>query len=136
MRELTIFFDGSCPLCAREMQHLKRLDLQQRIELVDLSLPESPRWVQQYHPDINLLQADRILHGKNACGRIITGLDVTHLAWSLVGRGHWTAPLRWPLVRPLADRMYLLFARHRRRISALLSGQFRLAFSRCLRCSG
>ena len=33
--ELTIFYDGFCPLCVREMTHLRRADKQGRMRLVD-----------------------------------------------------------------------------------------------------
>ena len=119
MSALTIFFDGKCPLCVREMRHLKARDRQQRITLVDLHSEQfSP-----YADRIDALEADRILHGLTADGQIILGLDVTHQAWSLVGRGWMTAPLRWPLIRWFADHGYRFFARHRSRIAFMLTGE-------------
>jgi predicted DCC family thiol-disulfide oxidoreductase YuxK len=37
---LTIFYDGNCPLCAKEMQHLKKKDHDNLINLVDLHQDE------------------------------------------------------------------------------------------------
>ena len=110
---LRIYYDGLCPLCLREMQHLKRLDQAQRLDLQDINATD---FVERF-PHIDRMHADRILHGELADGRLLYGLDVTVLAWRIVGRGHWVSFLRWPLVRPLADRAYLFFARHRHRIS-------------------
>ena len=132
--ELIVFFDGSCPMCASEMQHLRKLDRHERIAMFDLSAPGATDYLAKVHPDIDPAAADKILHGKTSDGRLILGLDVTHKAWSLVGRGWLTAPLRWRLVAPLSDRIYLLFARHRRRISALLSGRWRQATASCQAC--
>jgi predicted DCC family thiol-disulfide oxidoreductase YuxK len=110
---LRIYYDGLCPLCLREMQHLQRLDREQRLDLQDINAAD---FVERF-PHIDRLQADRILHGELADGRLLYGLDVTVMAWRLVGRGRWVSFLRWPLVRPVADRVYLFFARHRHRIS-------------------
>jgi len=37
--ELTIFYDGGCPLCVSEMRHLNRRDLEQKIALQDIHAP-------------------------------------------------------------------------------------------------
>merc|ERR1711871_224258 len=40
-RDLTVFFDGSCPLCSKEISHLSKLDEsssgQRAIEFVDIT---------------------------------------------------------------------------------------------------
>ena len=110
---LRIYYDGLCPLCLREMQHLQRIDHAQRLDLQDINAADFT----ERFPHIDPVQADRILHGELSDGRLLYGLDVTVLAWRLVGRGRWVSFLRWPLVRPVADRVYLFFARHRHRIS-------------------
>ena len=74
-------------------------------------------------PYIDLPQADRILHGELADGTIIYALDVTYEAWALVGKRHWVAILRWPLFKQVANLGYVFFARYRRSISSLISGQ-------------
>ena len=99
MAELKIFYDGGCPLCLSEMKHLMKLDQQQKIDLVDIN-QES---FQAKYPNINREKADRILHGQLANGKILLGLDVTHKAWNLVGKGKWIAIIRWPIIRIFAD---------------------------------
>lgn len=123
--ELVLFYDSECPLCAREMQHLKKKDHWHRIHLVAIQSDEM-----EDYPAVERSAAHQVLHGQLASGRVITGLDVTHKAWSLVGYGYATKILRVPLVRPVADRVYRLFARNRHRIAAVLTGQ-----SRCQQCS-
>lgn len=123
---LTVFYDGHCPLCVVEMRQLRRLDVDGKLCLEDIHAADfSARY-----PDIDPTAADAILHGRYADGMLIFGLDVTHQAWACVGRKPWLAVLRWPLVRPLADRAYLLFARHRYRISWWLTGR-----RRCVSCA-
>ncbi|MDA9014579.1 DUF393 domain-containing protein [Porticoccaceae bacterium] len=126
MAELKIFYDGGCPLCLAEMKHLLRLDRYKKIDLVDIN----QQGFQTKYPNISRTKADQILHGQLADGSILLGLDVTHKAWSLVGKGKWTAIIRWPIIRPIADFFYLQFARHRHFLSRLITGQ-----ERCESCS-
>ena len=126
MAELTIFYDGGCPLCVSEMRHLSQLDRGQKICLENIYADD----FSQRFPHINQQKADKILHGQLASGEMIYALDVTYQAWSLVGKRHWVAPLRWPLVKQAAHLFYLLFARYRAPISRLLTGS-----DRCELCS-
>jgi predicted DCC family thiol-disulfide oxidoreductase YuxK len=113
MSALRVYYDGLCPLCTKEINHIKRLDKQGLVDMQDINAAD----FEQRYPHIDRVQADRILHGELPDGRIILGLDVTCTAWALVGKGHWFAFMRWPLIKPVADRVYLYFARHRHRIS-------------------
>jgi predicted DCC family thiol-disulfide oxidoreductase YuxK len=70
---LTIFYDGHCPLCAAEMDHLARKDVNNAIELVDI---HQEGFAQQYS-DIKHIDAMKILHGKYQ-GKTLLGLEVTH----------------------------------------------------------
>jgi predicted DCC family thiol-disulfide oxidoreductase YuxK len=124
--KLTLFYDSHCPLCVAEMRQLKAFDSAGRLAFADLHAPD---FIQRY-PHIDQLKACRILHGQLDSGELLLGLDVTCLAWSLVGRHEWLALLRWPIVKPIADAVYLLFARYRYPISWLLTGK-----SRCHSCS-
>ena len=126
MAELKIFYDGGCPLCLAEMKHLLRLDQYKKIDLVDIN----QQGFRAKYPNISRTKADQILHGQLADGSILLGLDVTHKAWSLVGKGKWTAIIRWPIIRLIADFFYLQFARHRHFLSRLITGQ-----DRCESCS-
>ncbi len=122
---LTIFYDSECPLCAIEMRQLLSCDKHNRIELADIHAEDFAL----KHPDIDAHRAYTILHGKLDSGELLLGLDVTCKAWQLVGKHRWLALLRWPLIRPLADILYRLFAKYRNPISRLLTGQ-----SACSRC--
>ncbi|TNF35281.1 MAG: DUF393 domain-containing protein [Gammaproteobacteria bacterium] len=117
--KLTLFYDAKCPLCLAEMQQLKACDMQGKLVFENIHAPD----FKQRYPYIDPDYANRILHGQLESGKIIKGLDVTHMAWSMVGKHKWLAILRWPMVRKIADVVYLVFARHRYRISRLLTGK-------------
>jgi predicted DCC family thiol-disulfide oxidoreductase YuxK len=122
---LTIFYDGYCPLCLLEMNKLKSLDTENRVLFEDI---QQPTFAQRYpHLDWHSLNAR--IHGYLSDGSLISGLDVTYMAWKLVGKGWVYAPLRWPVIRWFADVAYNIFAKHRNTISFLLTGK-----KRCLPC--
>ncbi|MCC5856223.1 MAG: DUF393 domain-containing protein [Idiomarina sp.] len=108
------------------MRHLKRLDRSHKMGFEDIHEDD----FSSRYPNVDPKAADRILHAMLPSGEMVYGLDVTHQAWSLVGRGWLTAPLRWPGLRWIADRVYLWFARNRYSISKVFTGK-----ARCERCS-
>ncbi|MGF1704476.1 thiol-disulfide oxidoreductase DCC family protein [Enterovibrio baiacu] len=131
---LTVFYDGSCPLCVAEMDQLRALNTQNHLRFEDVLAPD----FQSRYPAIDPAAASNVLHGilsdtdqlNDTDGQLLLGLDVTYKAWSLVGKKRWIAVLRWPVIRWFADRAYLFFARNRYRISYLFTGK-----SRCEPCS-
>lgn len=113
--ELTILFDGLCPVCAREMGFLRNRDRARRIEFVDIAAAG-------FDPGrfgLSMPQVIGAMHAVLPDGRVIVGVEVFRRAYALVGLGwllRWTA---WPLLRPVADFGYRIFARVRPRFSKL-----------------
>ena len=117
--QLTIFFDGLCGLCDFEIKHLMRLDTQAAIAFEDINCHDFDTRFESLGRE----SARKILHGQLASGEWLTGLDVTCLAWKLVGKGHWVAWLRWPFIKSVSDWAYRAFARNRTWISQLVSNR-------------
>ena len=93
-----LYFDGQCPLCTAEMDRLRNvadsgLLLHDIHELPDDSLPSRD----------DLL---RTLHLRTAEGQLLTGIDANVAAWQHTRMGRYWHWLRWPLVRPIADKIY------------------------------
>ncbi|PKF79802.1 DUF393 domain-containing protein [Vibrio sp. vnigr-6D03] len=127
MMALTIFYDGTCPLCKAEMDQLKRFDTHQRLVLEDLYQPD----FSHKYPNISVTDANRILHALDDNNQLLLGLDVTQAAWNAVGEKPWVNWLRKPYIRPVADWVYLRFAKHRYTISWLLTGKRRNDCDQC-----
>lgn len=123
---LTIFYDSHCPLCHAEMMHIKRLDQNNYIELIDL---HSELFRTKY-PSIHYDKAMKILHGIHD-DKLLLGLEVTHKAWTIVGKGFWVAPLNWPVIKQISQWCYLLVARYRKPISAFLHRVFGIGSKTC-----
>ncbi|MGR6833737.1 thiol-disulfide oxidoreductase DCC family protein [Aliivibrio wodanis] len=128
MYKLTIFYDGTCPLCAKEMSALSQQDTNNVIKTIDIYSEEFSEY-----PCIDPKAANTVLHALNQNNELILGLDVTYLAWKLVGKGWLYAPLRWPGIRVLADWCYLRFAKNRYRVSYWLTGTSRCTKNSCLK---
>ena len=116
---LVFFYDGLCPLCMHEVEILQKKDVQQKILFEYIN---RPNFITKYS-FINKDKVDKILHVINRDNEIITGLEVTYLAWSLVGYNWLVAPLRWPVARSIFRRLYFVFAKHRHFIARLFYGK-------------
>lgn len=125
--QFTVFYDGGCPLCMAEMRQLMKRNTQQKLVFVDI---HHPNFCNDFS-ELDRAALDAKIHGRWSNGKMLSGLDVTYTAWKQVGRGWIYAPLRWPIIRIFADYAYVFFARHRHRISYLLTGKNRCQNNSC-----
>lgn len=112
--EIRVLYDGECPLCAREIRALRRLDRGRgRIDFEDIAAPafDAGRYGLTARDVI-----DRI-HGVLPDGRVVEGMEVFRRAWAAVGLGFLLAPTAWPGLRRIADAAYRAFARNRLRLT-------------------
>jgi len=127
---LTIFYDSLCPLCVAEMKKLQAHDINHHLAFISL---QDEKLLSAY-PNLNRVKAMNILQGQLSDGQFIQGLDVTHKAWSLIGKAHYTRLLRWPVIKLFFDVLYLVFAKHRYQLSSLITGK-KYTDSKCCPCS-
>ena len=116
---LTLLYDGGCPLCLREVELLGRKDRQRhgerlKLAFVDIDQPE-------YNPDsyagISYREAMGRIHAIDASGAVLRDVDVFRRAYDLIGMGWLYAPTQWPLLRPLTNLTYGIWADMRLRIT-------------------
>ena len=120
MVKLILFYDGSCPLCVKEIVLLEKYDKHKEIQFEDITLDNfSERFTH-----IDSTKADAIIHGQLPNGEVITGMDVTFLAWEIVNRNKWLRLFKLPLIRTVTDWSYLIFAKHRKKITKSLCKNF------------
>lgn len=114
----TIFYDASCPMCAGEMHALKARDAGGRLRLVDCSAPDFDDTVLAgtciQHRDLMAL-----IHGRDAHGRWLVGVDVFEVAYAAAGLAWISGVWGDPRLRPLLSRVYPWIARNRRLLSRL-----------------
>jgi predicted DCC family thiol-disulfide oxidoreductase YuxK len=113
----TIYFDGDCPFCVREVSWLLKRSARSggRLAGIDIAAPE-------FDPEAHGADREAFMariHGRRQGGELIEGMQVFREAYAAVGLGWLTAPTGWPLLKPLFDLGYRIFARHRVRLGGL-----------------
>jgi predicted DCC family thiol-disulfide oxidoreductase YuxK len=102
----TLYYDASCPLCSKEIKHLR--DLQKGgLYCADIHTELPDDLSEQKENMLGILH----LYKKN--GDCIQGLDATVEAWSHTAYGWAFRVLRWPIIKPMADKLYLIWAKKR-----------------------
>jgi len=104
---LTIWYDGACPLCIREIALMKRLDSAERINFVDLTRTDAPCQLDR------MLMLSRV-HATTSEGETLSGAAAFAAMWREI-------PILRPiglaarnrLVLTLLEGAYLLFLRIR-----------------------
>lgn len=122
---LTLYFDGSCPLCLAEMEYLQSKDRHELLHFEDIT--HSQFVAAQHGIDCNM--AMQSIVGRLSNGTQMQGVAVFAAAYDRVGLHR----LAWLLSRPSLQKplgwLYLQFARHRQLISKIL-GPLALKMSR------
>ena len=106
---LTVWYDGACPLCSREMRFMKRLDSKRRLRFCDFSAPGD----EVAACGIPLSELSAVLHAQWEDGTVIRVLDVFRAIWQAVGLGFLARMSRLPVIDPLLVKVYAWFARNR-----------------------
>jgi len=119
MADLTILFDGGCPLCVREVRFLKQRDLRRhpgapRLAFVDIDAAD---YEPAAHGGVTYREAMGRIHALAANGEVLLDVDVFRRAYALIGLGWLYAPTGWPLLAPLINALYALWASARLQIT-------------------
>lgn len=114
---LTLYYESACALCNGEMTNLMLRDTEGKLRFVDVSAPgfDSPL------PGTTTADLLERIHAQTADGRVLRGVEVFRHAYRAVGLGWLVAPTNWPLLGPLADKLYPVLARNRHRIPRVVS---------------
>ncbi len=112
---LTLLYDADCPVCSLEMDHLRERCADGRLSFVDISQPgfDAARY------GVTWAALDAEIHAVRPDGSVVKGVEVLRLAYEAAGLGWVMRPTGWAPLRPVCDLGYRVFARHRRRLSAL-----------------
>ncbi|MFM9109318.1 MAG: thiol-disulfide oxidoreductase DCC family protein, partial [Prochlorococcaceae cyanobacterium] len=116
---LTLLYDGGCPLCLREVAALRRRDGHRHPETPQLAFIDidDPAYDPAAHGGISYAEAMGRIHAIAADGTVLRDVAVFRRAYALVGLGWLYAPTTWPLLAPLADGLYGLWASLRLRLT-------------------
>ena len=112
--ELTLLFDGGCPLCVREVRFLQRRDSLGRLEFVDIDAAD---YDPEAHAGISYRVAMGRIHAITGSGEVLRDVAVFREAYRLIGLGWLYAPTRWPLIGSVVDWVYGIWAARRLQIT-------------------
>ncbi len=113
---LTVFFDGSCPLCLRKMDRFQRLSHSGELCFVDISVEGF------LAGEYGLEQAEfeEQMHLRDAQGRWVLGVDALTMIWAVLPGWHYrwlSRVLSAPVINALARIGYRHIAANRHRLS-------------------
>ncbi|MES9834425.1 MAG: DUF393 domain-containing protein [Candidatus Thiodiazotropha sp. LLP2] len=110
---LEFLYDGSCPICSKDVSKLRKADRNERLIFIDITKPDfNP---QDYGRSLEDLLAR--IHARRADGLIVEGPEVFRLSLTAVGLNWLAAPTRWPVLNSATELTYNWFARNRTSIA-------------------
>jgi predicted DCC family thiol-disulfide oxidoreductase YuxK len=114
MPSVTVWFDGACPLCMREITLMRKLDKAHDIAFVDVTSPSSicplnrTDLLARFHAEEN--------------GKLLSGAAAFAAMWRAIPV---LRPLglaaRNPFVLAVLERLYVFFLRHRPKLQRMVT---------------
>ena len=80
LRRLTIFYDGKCHLCSREMKAYKKRDKKGLLDFVNIVGKE----FELKKEELNFKDVNKVLHVRKADGSIVKGVDAFIEIWNIL----------------------------------------------------
>jgi predicted DCC family thiol-disulfide oxidoreductase YuxK len=113
--QISLLYDGECPLCLREVNFLRRKDAGRGlVKFVDIT-------DDAYNPSenggIEFADAMGRIHAVLPDGKVIQNIEVFRQIYAILGIGWLYAPTQWPILNSLVDWLYGIWARWRLRIT-------------------
>jgi predicted DCC family thiol-disulfide oxidoreductase YuxK len=116
---ITVFYDGACGLCAREIAHYRRIAPKHGLAWIDITQTPQLFTAKGYKVEEGL----KALHVEDGEGKMHVGVAAFIVIWQKLPRWRLLAMLAsLPLILPLLESCYRHFARWRFK---------RLGYDRC-----
>jgi len=110
---LTIFYDGACGICRREMERYRTKDKNAGLKFVNVNRRDFDAQAEGLDPRKIL----DYVHARDAKGKTVRGAEA--FVWIWLACGYRVLPFlaQLPVIKQLARALYRLFARYRYKIS-------------------
>jgi predicted DCC family thiol-disulfide oxidoreductase YuxK len=107
---ITVFYDGKCGLCSKEINHYKTVASKGIFDWQDVTI--STEKLDAHN--ITLVDALKFLHALDANNKQHVGVDAFILIWKQLKRWHILAYIvALPIIRQIAQYLYKAFAKWR-----------------------
>lgn len=114
--EMTVYYDGSCPLCSAEIAHYRRMDISRRLVFMDVSKANGA-----LGPELDRSTLMSRFHVRRSDGTLLSGAAAFVSIWRRLPRWRWVAnAAALPGATFLLEMLYRLFLPVRPAISRLL----------------
>ena len=109
-KKLKIYFDGLCPLCAKEIELYRKWDQNGRLQFIDIASSDFDATSEGLDPD----RVHQFFHIKDTKGEVVEGVEAFARIWDHL---EIFKPLSWaarnPIGRPVFQLGYRAFAKIR-----------------------
>lgn len=106
---ITIFYDGACSVCAREMERYRKKDKLGRLKFFDVN--QASFDFRRYG-----LRPERLkdyIHAQDGQGKTVYGIDAFIWIWQAVGWRLLPFFVGFPLIKQVGKIFYRIFAKNR-----------------------
>ncbi len=106
--KVNLLYDGECPLCLREVNFLQKKDAGRGIvKFTDIADSD-------YRPEqnggVDFETAMGRIHAVMADGTVVKNVEVFQRVYDALGIGWIYAPTKWPVIGPVIDGIYNVWA--------------------------
>ena len=104
---ISVFFDGKCNLCSKEINYYQRIAPKNTFNWVDIT--KTPGELDKF--EIKLLDGLRLMHVADSRGNILTGVDAFIIMWKQIKYWKFLGLfVSLPIVKQIAKLLYQYFA--------------------------
>jgi predicted DCC family thiol-disulfide oxidoreductase YuxK len=106
--KIKLLYDGECPLCVREVNFLQKRDRGRGlVSFVDIADDDyDPR----ENGGVDFATAMGRIHAVLADGSVIQNVEVFRRVYEILGIGWIYAATKWPIIGPVVDALYGIWA--------------------------
>ena len=112
--KLTIFFDGGCPLCKREVDFLQSRNQKGYLSFIDINTSD---FYLDLKYGITYKQAMERIHALKSDGSLIKDIKVFQEAYDLIDLGWIYAPTKIPIFDKFIEFIYRIWAKYRLKLT-------------------
>ena len=114
IKKIDLLYDSECPICAMEVDFLRKRDYENRIKFTDLS---SPDYNASEHGNVTFEEGMRKIRAILPDKSVVTGVEVFRQTYRAIGLG-WIFDLtNIPIIGKAADTLYDIWAENRLRLT-------------------
>jgi predicted DCC family thiol-disulfide oxidoreductase YuxK len=106
--QINLLYDGDCPLCVREVKFLQQQDRGRGlVKFTDIAEDD---YSAEANGGVDYATAMGRIHAVLADGTLVKNVEVFRQIYRVLGLGWIYAPTGWPVIGPVVDWVYGLWA--------------------------